>query len=692
MTNGPFPSLGASNRCAAIALIVLSLHGVHGCHDHSQHHHDEYAEDLVSPIGGVVRPSPADQADVGPNVVRDAMVDSGRTGDGSVAPMTRTNSEDASTAPVRDATFSMDAGFMEEVAHDDAGVQGSDAEVPVADAQGADADVRDADALDIDAAEPMDGPDLTDPLDIAHDELFRCNPEAGPTTQPRVWRLSSRQYSRLMSRILNQDYPNILGVSNPFDGLHSGQQFSNPANAFGMDEPTFDLVMQSAEAASIYLTSQQGSWRLPECANVDAPEDQEGCWRITLERLAALAWRRPPHPDEVEDYLTVLRRSADQLNHGQTIALLVRATLVSPHTLFRTEIGRPDPQDASRRILLGYELADALNYAVRDEPPSDRLTERVQAGQLDTVDDIRAALDELLDEAEGTPNINRFFSEFFDYAKATNVFKDPVAFPGVDQGALVRETNYTIASIVHDGGRLFENMLLSRRYVEDVPLSCPSCIGSEELGIAGDERLLNAQERAGILTHPSWLIAFSRNDETDPVGRGYFIRERILCTQVPSIPVDVIPQLPDAEMNQTMRDKLSAHTDQPCLGCHTLMDPLGLTFEMFDHVGEYQMTDQVAIDPSGSLVGAGEVDGPVRNAVELSERLAQSTRAQQCHVRTTFRYWFGRNETVDDACTIAALWTTYLENDGDFRAVLTALLTADAWRLRRSINDGGDAP
>ena len=113
-----------------------------------------------------------------------------------------------------------------------------------------------------------------------------------------------------------------------------------------------------------------------------------------------------------------------------------------------------------------------------------------------------------------------------------------------------------------EGGDIFRELLTSRTYVDDVPLSCPSCADSEELGIPG-EVLELGEDRAGILTHKSWLIAFSRNDSNDPVGRGRFIRERLLCTQVPSVPPGVIPQLPEAQEDATMRESVLKHMYSP---------------------------------------------------------------------------------------------------------------------------------
>ena len=227
-------------------------------------------------------------------------------------------------------------------------------------------------------------------------------------------------------------------------------------------------------------------------------------------RLSTLAWRRPASADEIGEYMDILRRSAAQLSHAQTIKVLINAVLVSPHTLFRSEIGDPDPDDPTRRILRNYELADALNYAIRDQPPSERLAVRVSNGELETNEQVRAAVDELFEDAAESPNINRFFREF-GYAKANDVFEDPLEFPDVDKRTRSRDESYH--RIARSRWWLaIRGNATGRRCVEDVPLSCPSCSGAEEWVL--ETLQLDAQQRAGILTHPSWLIAFSRNDET----------------------------------------------------------------------------------------------------------------------------------------------------------------------------------
>ena len=134
--------------------------------------------------------------------------------------------------------------------------------------------------------------------------------------------------------------------------------------------------------------------------------------------------------------MEVLEGVQNELGHRDIIRIIIRAVVLSPNTNFRSEIGEPDPDNPQRRRLTAHELASALNYAIRDEPPSEELKDAVEAGRLDTVEDIQRELDRLLMNTEQQPGVNRFFRELFGYQAAKDVFKDVQFFPGLDQQAL----------------------------------------------------------------------------------------------------------------------------------------------------------------------------------------------------------------------------------------------------------------
>jgi hypothetical protein len=92
------------------------------------------------------------------------------------------------------------------------------------------------------------------------------------------------------------------------------------------------------------------------------------------------------------------------------------------------------------------------------------------------------------------------------------------------------------------------------------------------------------------------------------------------------------------------------------------------------------------VDASGAILDSGDpsLDGPVKNAVQMIHKLAESDRVHQVFVRHAFRYWLGRNETVDDAATLQAAYQAYKESNGSMKALIVALLTSDSFLYRRT--------
>ena len=90
----------------------------------------------------------------------------------------------------------------------------------------------------------------------------------------------------------------------------------------------------------------------------------------------------------------------------------------------------------------------------------------------------------------------------------------------------------------------------------------------------------------------------------------------------------------------------------------------------------------------GVLEGTGDpkLDGEVNDAVELMNRIAKSDRARQSFIRHAFRYWMGRNETLDDSPTLMAADKAYIDSDGSFKEMLVSLLTSDSFLYRKGFN------
>ena len=191
-------------------------------------------------------------------------------------------------------------------------------------------------------------------------------------------------------------------------------------------------------------------------------------------------------------------------------------------------------------------------------------------------------------------------------------------------------------------------------------------------------------QRLGILTHPSWLVSHSDAMDNHAIRRGRWIREHLLGGGIPDVPITVDAILPD-EPQSTLRERMRVTRETSCWTCHKKMDPLGLPFEIYNHAGLFRTTEQgQPVDASGEVIESGDpsLDGPVKDALDLVDRLAGSRRAEEVFVRHAFRFWMGRNETLNDAPVLQAAHQAYRDSGGSMKALLLSLLTSDAFLYR----------
>jgi hypothetical protein len=137
------------------------------------------------------------------------------------------------------------------------------------------------------------------------------------------------------------------------------------------------------------------------------------------------------------------------------------------------------------------------------------------------------------------------------------------------------------------------------------------------------------------------------------------------------------------------------------------MNPLGIPFEIFDDFGRFRTTERLehpdniireakkkdegdvyrtaAFSSAGKISGTGEpgIDGEVKDALELMERLGRSARVRQSIIRHAFRFYLGRNETLSDAATLRAADRAYVDSGGSFKAVIVSLLASDSFLYRK---------
>jgi hypothetical protein len=198
-------------------------------------------------------------------------------------------------------------------------------------------------------------------------------------------------------------------------------------------------------------------------------------------------------------------------------------------------------------------------------------------------------------------------------------------------------------------------------------------------------------ERFGLLTQPALMALLAHADQSAPVLRGAFVRERVMCVEVEPPPPDVNANPPVVDPTATTRERFRQHTADPtCAGCHLLIDGIGWGFEQFDQLGRYrELENGLPIDTSGDVVDTNdpELDGPLTGAEDLAIRLSESSRVRDCLATQWYRYAMGRVESDADLCSLDAVKERFAQSDGNFRELLVGIALSEAFRYRPAMED-----
>ena len=537
----------------------------------------------------------------------------------------------------------------------------------------------------------------------------------GPSVPPppRLWRLSPTAYTKLLG-VFKTDR-----LQQPF-GVIQDSGFRDFSALYAPDEGASGLLLINAEliVAAQAREAKNGKGVFAPVLNPTGKPRKEDLEKaIRLQYMTVIA--RPPSTKELESLIGLydeLAKDGDLPLAGKTVLM---APLMVPEAILRFEVGLGAEVRPGVRMLSTREAALALSLALSSTRDPDLLAAAAQ-GKLTTRKEVAASVQRILDDPKiGKSRVMWFFREYFDYYRATEVFKDPLPKhqlqPGnpYDPKGYVSDTDMLVLNTLsHDKDVLKElltsslsfrsrkfdmNTALQDRPKIDSPIfrPLPPTLNEKQGEKPGG--------RIGILMEPSWLVAWSTNFHNDIVRRGRWVRERLLGGRVPDLPIDVEAMVPD-DPHHTLRERQKVTRAVACWKCHYKMDELGLPFEDVDHYGRPRLAEEVLdleapakskdkkakiyrnvpLDTTGLIAYSGDpkLDGPVKDAPEMLRRLAASDRVRQVFIRHVFRYFLGRNETPGDAVTLQEADKAYLESGGSFKALIVSLLSSESFLYR----------
>ena len=494
---------------------------------------------------------------------------------------------------------------------------------------------------------------------------------------------------RLLSR---EQYLNTIHdlVGDVADLASLFDQNGDPSS-FGLVQPDVSQVelerfQQAADLVAAAVVADKA--RLSALVPCSAGTSQRDCAKSFVESFGARAYRAPlGDATDIDRHLALYDVGA-KTSHDHGIEMVLRGMLQAPRFLYRVELGTTEQIGPKAVKLSGYEVAARLSYTIWNTAPDATLIDAARSGALSTADGVTRELERLLADPRGSNVVRRFLENFVHLADVGNVLKDEPLFPEWQNAAL--------RSAMRDQARSFFDQVLN---VEggrlDALLTTKTVFVNQALapyygvtaGSAFQRIQVGGGKAAGLLTLPAFLTLLAKPDESSPIYRGKFVRESLLCQQLPAPPPNV-PRPPEVTPGVSTRERLREHeVNTACSSCHKLMDPIGFGFEQYDAIGRYRTSDGgKAIDASGEVVRTRDMDGAFSGVSELAQKLAASAEVRECMARQWFRFMLSRFEQSGDECSLNNLFEAFRAADSNLNVLPKAVVETDAFLYRRPID------
>ncbi|HET6576019.1 MAG TPA: DUF1592 domain-containing protein, partial [Fimbriiglobus sp.] len=411
------------------------------------------------------------------------------------------------------------------------------------------------------------------------------------------------------------------------------------------DQATTDAAIETAGYVVAHLDEladvkaagrrKQSDSGNPSDINLDGPgarssdPERDAKLRAFCRRFAERAFRRPLTDDLRRLYVD--RQFAATKEPEVAVRRVVLLVLKSPRFLYR-DLGGPE----------GYAVAARLSFALWDSLPDGELLKAAADGKLSTREQVAKQAERMLADPRAKGKLRDFLHVWLKADGHPDLAKDPKRFPGFD-AEVASDLRTSLDLFLDDvlsadtadfrklllADDLYVNGRLAKFYGADLPDDAPFT-----------KVKLNADRRAGVLTHPYLMAAFAYTGSTSPIHRGVFLARGVLGRVLRPPPEAFTPLPEDLHPKLTTRERVELQTkSQACASCHGMINPLGFTLEHFDAIGRYRVKDNgQPIDASGVYLTTAGKAVKLDGARQLGEFLAGSPEVQESFAEQLFHH------------------------------------------------------
>jgi len=508
-----------------------------------------------------------------------------------------------------------------------------------------------------------------------------CTSQTQQPTSAPIRRLTRNEFNNTVAALLGDTTspalnlpPEVLGNGFSNDAL---QQAVSADLVSGYNDIAADIASRAVQPTSLAQLA-------PCAASATSSASQDSCAQTFINGWVPKAYRRPLAAGEADALLALEKSvtSGDTFSSG--IAAVIEAVLQSPDFLYRPELGMADANQPSLRRPTGDEMATRLSYLFWSSAPDDELRTAAASGELLTSEGILKSAKRLLASDKARAVVRFFFDSLLPITTLTDQTRDKYPNFSPQMGAYMRtETEKFLDNQIFVESGSWPSVFTANYTFVNEPLAkfygMSGVTGSEFQKVAVD-----ATQRRGLLTQGAIMTGTTVTNSTNPVLRGSFILNKLMCMNLnlPSDPeILALVAVPLDVTGATARERYTAHSKQAlCQGCHRLLDPVGFALENYDAVGQYRTTENGAtIDASGKIPQADTV---VSGAVQLAQQLADSEQVQQCFAQHWLEYGYGRSlrGSPEDKCLQENINTAFKASGYNVKQLLLDLTQTTAFQ------------
>jgi hypothetical protein len=264
------------------------------------------------------------------------------------------------------------------------------------------------------------------------------------------------------------------------------------------------------------------------------------------------------------------------------------------------------------------ELASRLSFYLWSSIPDEKLLNLAETGRLRAPGTLAAEVQRMLEDERADALVENFTGQWLQLRNLeSKVVPDLLMFPDFDaniRNGFRKETEMLFGYILRENRSALDLLSADYTFVDErlaKHYGIPGVYGPQFRRVK-----ITDPNRRGLLGQGSILSMTSVATRTSPVFRGKYVLSTFLDTPPPPPPPNV-PTLDesnkDSKVPKTVRAQLELHRkNQPCAGCHSVIDPVGFALENFDSVGQWRDKgpDGAPLDVAGKLVDGTQINGP----------------------------------------------------------------------------------